>query len=217
MLRWALKLEEYDFSIQYIKGESNVADYLSRNINIISKGRSISSLTSKERTKALKETHDILGHGTAANMKFFWEDREKWNGFFKDVDDYVRNCQVCAQAANRQPARRLEPICTNYFGELWELDLIGRIIGQDGASKFIFVAQDNFTKWIEAKVIPDKCAKTILKCIQDLIIKKHGVPTNMYVDNGREFVNEKIKVLCKSNRINLNISSAYHHQSTGGI
>lgn len=86
-----------------------------------------------------------------------------------------------------------------------------------GNASFIFLAQDNYTKWIEGRVISNKKAKTIKECINELIVNKHGTPEELYCDHGREFVNEDIKQLCTENKIRLTFASAYHHQSTGGI
>lgn len=83
----------------------------------------------------------------------------------------------------------IKSIGPNY---LWQVDLIGRIPDPNNTNKFIFVAIDHFTKWIETSVIEHKSSENALKLIEKLIVDKHGIPTNIWSDNGLEFQNEKV-------------------------
>ena len=72
LLRWALKLQEYKFKPEYIKGESNIADGLSRpimkkeiNINTIKK-----EYSQEEKQEILKHYHIESGHGSKECMIF---------------------------------------------------------------------------------------------------------------------------------------------------
>lgn len=49
--------------------------------------------------------------------------------------------------------------------------MMGRMSSNTG-NKFIFVAVDNFTKWIETKVVLNKTDDNIKKYIENLIVKK---------------------------------------------
>ena len=74
LIRWALRLQEFNFNIEYIKGEENPADFLSRPIETASiKVNSIGvmpEINQEDKNTILEEYHLKLGHGTAANMSF---------------------------------------------------------------------------------------------------------------------------------------------------
>lgn len=46
---------------------------------------------------------------------------------------------------------------------------------ENGTNKFIFVAVDYFSKWIETAVIKRKDRLTIARLAKELIIEKHGI------------------------------------------
>ena len=94
LLIWRILLEEYDYTIAYKAGKKNVnADALSRNPVIMTV-----MITSKEKQrKILKEMHEcpIGGHQgvqrTYDKLKLY----VTWPGMFRDVEDYIRKCEVC--------------------------------------------------------------------------------------------------------------------------
>lgn len=79
--------------------------------------------------------------------------------------------------------------------EIWQVDLIGRLSGTNGKNKFIFTAVDHFTKFMEAKVIEDKEATSMVNFMEELIIRKHVIPESIMSDNGLEFANKQITKL----------------------
>ncbi|MGL5706971.1 MAG: reverse transcriptase domain-containing protein [Aeromonas sp.] len=99
LLRWALKLQEYDFTVQYIRGPTNKADYLSRLVARIEEEPTDRDLT-KQRQK-LQELHILLGHGSKNNMLYFWGNRLKWPNFYNEVENLVRECEICAKAGDK--------------------------------------------------------------------------------------------------------------------
>jgi hypothetical protein len=109
-----------------------------------------------DKEKILHEAHIILGHGTKNAMKFFLENRVKWDGIFKDIDKVVNSCVICLKNGDELCNTKNKVIETKRFGEIWEVDLLGRIQNKDGSNKFILVAIDHFTKWVEATIISNK-------------------------------------------------------------
>lgn len=80
---------------------------------------------------------------------------------------------------------------------MWEVDLVGKI-HEEGGGKYIFVAVDHYTKWVETKVLDQKKATGIYNAIKELIIDKHGIHCRILSDNGLEFKNKEIELLKKS-------------------
>eukprot|EP00253_Pinus_taeda_P033995 PITA_33995 len=98
-----------------------------------------------------------------------------WPTLFKDTHDYVRKCKVCQTASGRQrkPAFPLQPINIEQPFEQWGLDIIGEIGPHSSKQhKYILIAMDYFTKWVEA--IPLKVANSnvIIEFIDHFIITR---------------------------------------------
>ncbi|KAF9760594.1 Retrovirus-related Pol polyprotein from transposon [Nosema granulosis] len=217
ILRWSLKLQEYCFKVEYIKGENNVADALSRipAVNEI-RLRTTEVKNQKDRNEILKQYHLASGHGSSNTMNFLIRNRYWWDSLGNDIKSVIKSCETCLKAGGPTPNTQHRVIETTRPNELWEVDLIGRIPTEDG-NRFIFVAIDHFTKWVEAKVIKNKNEETIEKCIKKLIIQKHGKPTRIVSDCGLEFKNNRIQTLARTLGIKWEFASPAHHQTIGAV
>jgi hypothetical protein len=56
-----------------------------------------------------------------------------------------------------------------------------------GNLKFTFVAVEYFTKWIEARAVSTITSKTAQKFFWQNIVCRFGVPSELTVDNGKQF------------------------------
>lgn len=218
MLRWALKLQGYKFTVRYVKGESNGADGLSRIFNINKQHKvPTKEFTPEFSKKLIEEAHILLGHGSAQNMKRFIEPKYLNKETSKAIDERVKTCEICNQAADSRRQYKLKHIEYEKFNECWQIDTIGAIAEEYGERSYIFIAVDMATKWVEAKLLKDKSAKSILECIQELIIAKHGKPKKLWTDSGREFENLLLKTFAREQEIEFSIGSPFYHQSNGTI
>ena len=101
-------------------------------------------------------------------------------------------------------------------GEPWKqvgIDITSLTPTSDGY-KYIIVMVDYFTKWIEAKPLLDKTAKSSAIFIYETICR-HCVPRIQINDQGREFVNSLSRELHNLTGIEQHITSAYHPQANG--
>jgi hypothetical protein len=98
-----------------------------------------------------------------------------------------------------------------------DLDLIGRIPDGKGSNKFIFIANYHYSKWVETKILNSKSSKEVSEAINELIIKKHGIPETLLSDCGLEFKNNVASGIEKELKIKRVFSSPHHHQTTGAI
>ncbi|KAI5150821.1 hypothetical protein ENBRE01_1732 [Enteropsectra breve] len=149
-MRWSLKLQEFDMKVEYIKGESNASDGLSRYTQEIYKEvKSIGKaceINSEDRAKIIREYHLASGHRSANSLKFLIQKKYIWKEIFKQIEEFVSKCELCqANGAEKQNTKN-RVIQTNNIGDLWECDLIGRIEDTNKNSKFVQVIMDHFSK-----------------------------------------------------------------------
>jgi hypothetical protein len=219
LLRWALKLEEYKFKVRYIKGETNIADGLSRPILEKTKinATTVQEFTEENKKEILKTYHIETGHGSSNTMKDAMRRKYNWTNMFKDIEEYQKACLTCLKAGEQKINTKNQIVSANGPNDLWEIDLIGRIPGINGTNKFIFIAIDHYTKWIETSIMTRKDSKSTAQLIKELILEKHGIPRRIWTDNGLEFNNTEVKNLIKENNILFTFSSPNHHQTVGAV
>ena len=75
LFRWFLCLQEFDFEIEHIKGETNFTDFLSRsceinNIQGIIRGRTLIYPYPEDRERIIKQYHIGTGHGREEVVKY---------------------------------------------------------------------------------------------------------------------------------------------------
>ncbi|XP_017428576.1 uncharacterized protein LOC108336615 [Vigna angularis] len=81
-------------------------------------------------------------------------------------------------------------------------------------NKFLLVAVDYFTKWIEAEPLSVISAQRVQKFIWRLICR-FGLPQKIITDNGRQFVERKLEEFLSSLGIKHVTSSVEHPQTNG--
>jgi hypothetical protein len=95
------------------------------------------------------------------------------------------------------------------------IDIMGPLPQTIRGKRYIVLAVDLFSKWIEAKPIKDADAQTISEFVYEDIICRHGIPMRMTSDRGTEFVNDLITILAEKYKIKHITTTAYHPQGNG--
>jgi transposase InsO family protein len=99
---------------------------------------------------------------------------------------------------------------------MWGLDLVGPFKAAKGGFMHIFVAVDNFTKWIEAKPAASITATKAVEFVSE-IMYWFGVPNNIITDNGTQFTAREFRDFCDDVGTKVNYASVSHPQSNGQV
>jgi hypothetical protein len=94
------------------------------------------------------------------------------------------------------------------------MDIVGPLHIAQGNYKFVVVAVEYFTKWIEARPVATITSATIRKFFWQLIICRFGVPKEPTVDNGKQFDCQDFREYCRSIGTRLRFASVYHLSAT---
>nr|GFA29419.1 reverse transcriptase domain-containing protein [Tanacetum cinerariifolium] len=84
-----------------------------------------------------------------------------------------------------------------------------------GKVKFLIVAMDYFTKWIEAKAVATITDGQVKKFVWDNIVCRFGIPGEIISDNGKQFTDNPFKDWCDKLNITQHFASVKHSQSNG--
>nr|GEY93401.1 reverse transcriptase domain-containing protein [Tanacetum cinerariifolium] len=75
----------------------------------------------------------------------------------------------------------------------WGIDIAGPFPEGPGKVKFLIVAMDYFTKWIEAKAVATITGGQVKKFVWDNIVCRFGIPVEIISDNGKQFADNPFK------------------------
>ncbi|GJS83583.1 reverse transcriptase domain-containing protein [Tanacetum coccineum] len=84
-----------------------------------------------------------------------------------------------------------------------------------GNVKFLIVAMDYFTKWIEAKAVATIMGNQVKTFVWDDIVCRFGLPGEIISDNGKQFSDNPFKDWCDKLNITQRFASVKHPQSNG--
>ncbi|GJT07008.1 reverse transcriptase domain-containing protein [Tanacetum coccineum] len=78
-----------------------------------------------------------------------------WPTMHADAKKLIRECNSCQihRPVPRNPQQNLTPITSPWLFYEWGIDIAGPFLKGPGKVKFLIVAVDYFTKWIEAKPV----------------------------------------------------------------
>src|SRR3954463_12313405 len=139
-----------------------------------------------------------------------------WPGMKQDRYEFVRSCPTCQKRMRKDGRAPLQPITkiARPFHQVG-IDIMGPLNTTPNGKRYIVLAIDHFTKYIEARALEDADAQSIAVFIHDDIICRHGIPAILTSDRGTEFVNELIQALTKTYRIHHITTTAYHPEGNG--
>jgi hypothetical protein len=136
----------------------------------------------------------------------------------EDYFTYYKGCQGCQKFGNvqRAPALVMNPIIKPWPFREWGIDLIGQIYPPSSKNhKFILVATDYFTKWVEAFPLKTVTSIEMVEFVKEHIIYRFGISHTIMTDQGSMFISEEFEEFATSMGIKLLNSSRYYAQANG--
>ncbi|GJY77624.1 reverse transcriptase domain-containing protein [Tanacetum coccineum] len=121
-----------------------------------------------------------------------------WPTMHRDAREMIRTCNDCQihRPVPRNPQHPLTPITAPWPFYKWGIDIAGPFPKGSGKVKFLIVAMDYFTKWIEAKVVATITGNQVKKFVWDNIVCRFGLPGEIVSDNGKQFSDNPFKDWC---------------------
>ena len=170
------------------------------------------------KIKVIKQYHDELGHLGVNKVYQTIKKKYFWINLFKDLDEYIGKCIVCKsrnQISNNAPVQETET--PNGPMIALQLDLQGPFTTSLSNNKYICSFICLYSGWLESFPIPDKTAQSIVQCLLEYMIPRHGCPLVIISDNGSEFVNEYFKTTLEKLHIKHILTSTYNPRANGAV
>ncbi|GJV48407.1 reverse transcriptase domain-containing protein [Tanacetum coccineum] len=140
-----------------------------------------------------------------------------WPTMHMDARNLIRECNDCQihRPVPRNPQQNLTPITSPWPFYKWGIDIAGPFPEGPGKVKFLIVAIDYFTKWIEAKAVATITGSQVKKFVWDNIVCRFGLPGEIISDNGKQFRDNPFKDWCEKLCIRQCFASVKHPQANG--
>ena len=112
-----------------------------------------------------------------------------WPTLKEDAMWMVRRCEKCQRFAKliHRPTNDLTPITSPLPFAKWGMDILGPYTPATGQRRYVFVAVDYFSKWVEAEAVRGIKTSDVRQFIWKNLITRFGVPQAMVFDNGPQF------------------------------
>ncbi|GJX60441.1 reverse transcriptase domain-containing protein [Tanacetum coccineum] len=204
---------------QNIPWFADIANYHAGNFLI--KGMSTGMcVDGKEALEILEACHSrpTGGHyGANFTAKKVFDAGFFWPTIYKDAYEFVKSCDACQRQGkisqrDEMPQNAIQ-VCEIF--DLWGIDFMGPFPSSRG-NKYILVAVDYLSKWVEAKALPTNDARVVVKFLKSLF-SRFGAPRAIISDRGTHFCNDKFDKVMSKYGVTHRLSTPYHPQTSGQV
>lgn len=150
------------------------------------------------REKVLYAVHDSIdaGHPGAEETTRQLERRFYFLQMRNYVRRYVSSCSICA-SCKRGTLQSKAPLRPRPPARPWEtisIDAMGPYPATAFGNRFILVASDLYSRWIEAIACSEAKTNLITRFLENEIFARYGYPRNIISDNGRQFLSNEFEL-----------------------
>nr|KYP58899.1 Transposon Ty3-I Gag-Pol polyprotein [Cajanus cajan] len=153
------------------------------------------------------------GERTAAKVlqsKFYWPT------LFKDAYEHCKSCDKCQRTwiSSKRHKLALQNILEVEVFDCWVIDFIGPFPSSFG-NKYILVAIDYISKWVDASAVKKADAKTVIKFLKKNTFCRFGLPRVLISDGGSHFCNAQLQKVLEHYNVRHKVVTPYHPQTNG--
>ncbi|XP_075091893.1 uncharacterized protein LOC107830111 [Nicotiana tabacum] len=110
----------------------------------------------------------------------------------------------------------MNPIQEVEVFDVWRIDFMGPFVSSYN-NKYILVAVDYVSKWVEAMALPTNDAKAVISFLRKNIFTRFGTPRAIISDGGTHFCNRAFATLLEKYGIRHKVATPYHPQTSGQV
>jgi transposase InsO family protein len=120
-----------------------------------------------------------------------------WQGMFRDIQQFVKECPVCQKLAQTKPAPNTIPFTSSDYLPMRKInvDTMGPFEADAQGNIYIIVVIDCFSRYVGLYPATDVTAVAAGEALLQHV-SLFGAPFEILSDKGSQYVNELIKTLC---------------------
>ena len=167
----------------------------------------------------LKATHDAVTAGhlgvnktiTKTQKCFYWYRMKDF------IRNWIRKCVKCGSSKRprKKPKSSLGTYAVGAPMDRMVTDILGPYPVTENSNRYILIAMDCFTHWVEAYAIPDFSAQTVAHKLVMEFFSRFGMPLELHSDQGRNYESKLFKELCSLLEIHKTRTTPYRPSSNG--
>ncbi|GJQ95454.1 DNA-directed DNA polymerase [Tanacetum coccineum] len=121
-----------------------------------------------------------------------------WPTIYRDAHSMIKSCDTCQRQGkisqrDEMPQNAIQ-VCEIF--DIWGIDFMGPFPSSKG-NKYILVAVDYLSKWVEAKALPTNDARVVMKILKSLFAR-FGTSRAIISDRGTHFCNDQFATVSLS-------------------
>ncbi|CAJ2668337.1 unnamed protein product [Trifolium pratense] len=140
-----------------------------------------------------------------------------WPTMQQDAKDHVKKCDKCQRHGDMHlaPPRELKSLSSPWPFAWWGMDLLGPFTKGLYQNRYLIVAVDYFTKWVEAEPLSDITSLRILRFFKRNVLARFGIPQVVVTDNGTQFTDKDFQAFLVALGTKQHFTSVEHPQTNG--
>ncbi|GKB70352.1 reverse transcriptase domain-containing protein [Tanacetum coccineum] len=140
-----------------------------------------------------------------------------WPTIYRDAHTMIKSCDTCQRQGkisqrDEMPQNAIQ-VCEIF--DVWGIDFMGPFPSSHG-NKYILVAIDYLSKWVEAKALPTNDIRVVVKFLKSLFAR-FGTPRAIISDRGTHFCNDQFAKVMSKYGVTHRLATAYHPQTSGQV
>ncbi|GKC15776.1 reverse transcriptase domain-containing protein, partial [Tanacetum coccineum] len=156
-------------------------------------------------------------HGVNYTAKKVFDSGFYWPKIYRDAHDMVKSCDSCQRQGKilqkyEMPQNAIQ-VCEIF--DVWGIDFMGPFPSSRG-NKYILMAIDYLSKWVEAKVLPTNDARVVVKFLKSLFAR-FRTPRAIISDRDTHFCNDQFAKVMLKYGVTYRLSTAYRPQTSGQV
>ena len=174
---------------------------------------------SRDLVLRLGHNNSLSGHFGAEKTLGRLRRNFYWPRMSEQVEQYIRGCFACNRSKHLRRRYRapLREFTAGAPMEKVHIDILGPLPETPRKNKYVLLAVDQFSKWIEGVALPDQKAETIADAMVNQFFSRMGCPMEIVSDRGTNFCSQLFSDLCQRLGISRKLTTAFRPSANGQV